>query len=73
MKSLDDLYEVTNHIDNDVALYFHLATYDSIVFEEAIKDGKLRMAMNEEIASIEKNNTWKLVPRPKKKKESNRC
>jgi hypothetical protein len=43
------------------------------VFEEAIKDGKLRMAMNEEIASIEKNNTWKLVPRPKKKKESNRC
>ena len=57
MKSLDDLYEVTNHIDNDVALYFHLAIYDSIVFEEAIKDGKLRMAMNEEIASIEKNNT----------------
>jgi len=54
MRSLDDLYEVTNHIDNDVALYFHLVTYDSIVFEEAIKDEKLRIAMNEEIASIEK-------------------
>jgi hypothetical protein len=26
----------------------------SIVFEEAIKDEKLRIAMNEEIASIEK-------------------
>jgi hypothetical protein len=24
--------------------------------------------MDEEIASIEKNNTWKLVPRPKEKK-----
>jgi hypothetical protein len=24
--------------------------------------------MNEEIASIEKNDTWRLVPRPKKKR-----
>jgi hypothetical protein len=40
MKSLDDLYEVTNSIDDDVTLYCHLATCDPIVFEEAIKDAK---------------------------------
>jgi len=38
------------------------------VFEEAIKDEKWRIAIDEEIESIEKNNTWKLVPRPKEKK-----
>ena len=37
MKSLDDLYKVTNPIDDDVTLYFHLATCDLIVFQEAIK------------------------------------
>jgi hypothetical protein len=40
MKSLDDLYEVTNSIDDDVTLYCHLGTCDPIVFEEAIKDAK---------------------------------
>jgi len=55
IKSLDDLYEVTNHID-DITLYFHLATCDTIVFEEAIKDAKWRIAIDEEIASIEKND-----------------
>jgi len=69
MRSLDDLYEVTNPIDNDVTLNCHLATCDSIMFEEAIKDRKWRIAMDEEITSIEKNNTWKLVPRQKKKKK----
>jgi hypothetical protein len=38
------------------------------VFEEAINDEKWRIIMDEEIASIEKNNTWKLVPRTKEKK-----
>jgi hypothetical protein len=38
------------------------------MFEEAINDEKWRIIMDEEIASIEKNNTWKLVPRPKKKR-----
>jgi hypothetical protein len=38
------------------------------VFENSIKDEKWRIAMDEEIASIEKNDTWKLVPRPKGKK-----
>jgi len=67
MRSLDDLYEVTNHID-DVTLYCYLATCDTIVFEEAINDAKWRIAMDGEIASIEKNDTWRLVLGPNKKK-----
>jgi hypothetical protein len=56
MRSLNDLYEVTNLID-DVTLYYHLTTCDTIMFEEAIKDAKWRIAIDEEIASIEKNDT----------------
>ena len=56
MRSLDDLYEVTNLID-DVTLYYHLTPCDTIVFKEAIKDAKWRIAIDEEIASIEKNDT----------------
>ena len=39
MKSLDNLYEVTNHID-DITLYCHFARYDLIMIKEAIKDAK---------------------------------
>jgi hypothetical protein len=38
------------------------------VFEEAINDEMWRIAIDEEIASIKKNNTWKLVSRSKEKK-----
>jgi len=69
MRILNDLYKITNPIDNDVILYCHLATCDPIVFEEAIKDVKWRIAMDEEITSIEKNDTWRLVPRPNGKKK----
>jgi hypothetical protein len=40
MRSLGNLYEVTNPIDDDVTLYCHIATCDFIVLEEAIKDEK---------------------------------
>jgi len=40
MGNLDDLYEITNSIDNDVILYCYLATYDPIVLGEIIKDAK---------------------------------
>jgi hypothetical protein len=59
MRSLDNLYEVSNPIYNDVTLYCHLAICDLIVFEEVLKDEKWRIAMDEEIALVEKNNTWK--------------
>jgi hypothetical protein len=57
MRSLKDLYVTTNPIDNDVTLYYHLATCDPIVFEEVIKDEKLIITMDEKMASIEKNDT----------------
>jgi len=34
-----------------------------IMFGEAIKDAKWRITIDEKIASIEKNDTWKLVSR----------
>jgi len=40
MRSLADLYEVTNYIDDDVTLNYYLVTCDLVVFEEAIKDEK---------------------------------
>jgi hypothetical protein len=36
-------------------------------FEEASKEEEWIRAMNEELDQIEKNNTWKLVPRPENK------
>ena len=45
---------VTNFIDDDVTLYYHLAICDPIVFEEEIKGEKWRIVIDEEIASIEK-------------------
>ena len=55
--SLNDLYEVTNPIDNNLTLYYHLAIYEPIVFKEATKDEKWRIAIDKEIASIKKNDT----------------
>ena len=46
MRSLDVLYEVTNHID-DITLYCYLVIYDTIMFEEALKDTKWRITMDE--------------------------
>lgn len=39
-----------------------------MVFEEAIKEPKWKNAMDEEITSIEKNNTWELVDNPQRQK-----
>ena len=52
MRILDDLCKVTNSINNDVTLYYHLATRNPIVFGETRKDVKWRIIMDEEIASI---------------------
>jgi len=40
MRSLDDLYEVMNPINDDIILYYHLTIYEPIVFKKAIKDEK---------------------------------
>jgi len=51
MRSFDDLYEVTNPID-DVTLYYHLAICDTIVFEETIKGAKWRITMDGELHEL---------------------
>jgi len=68
IKSLDGLYEITNPINDDLTLYYHLTICEPIVFEKVINDEKWRIVMNKEIASIEKNNTFKLVLKLKGKK-----
>ena len=44
------------------------ANCDPISYEEARSDEKWIQAMNEEILSIEKNNTWELTTLPIEKK-----
>ena len=68
MRSLEALYDVTTLIDDDITLYYHLATCDPIVFKEVIKYAKWKVVMDKEIASIKKNDIWKLVLRPSGKK-----
>jgi hypothetical protein len=40
MKSFDNLYEITNSIDDDLTLYYYLVTCKHIVFGKAIKNKK---------------------------------
>ncbi|GKD22590.1 retrovirus-related pol polyprotein from transposon TNT 1-94, partial [Tanacetum coccineum] len=62
--SLQELYEVTD----EVPLLCLYADCEPIVFEEAIKSKKWKQAMEEEIKSIEKNDTWELTTLPKGQK-----
>ena len=46
----------------------NVSTEDPLYFEEAMKDEKWRQAMDSEISSIEKNNTWSLSELPTRAK-----
>jgi hypothetical protein len=61
-RSLRELYE-----DLDVHSNFALFTYQPTCFEEVVKEEKWVQAMDEEIDSIERNDTWDLVDFPKDK------
>ena len=63
-RSLQELYEVTEEIPL-LCLY---ADCEPLVFEEAMRSKKWRQAMDEEIKSIEKNDTWELTTLPKGQK-----
>jgi hypothetical protein len=65
MRSLQELYEVTENLNDDLNLFCHFADCEPIGFKEAVKDEKWRNAMDEEIKAIEKNNTWELANIPK--------
>jgi len=68
MRSLQKLYEVTENLNDNLILYYHFADCEPIGFEEAVKDEKLRNAMDKEIKAIEKNKTWELTTIPKEQK-----
>jgi hypothetical protein len=56
-RSLQDLYESTS----EVHLVCILVDAQNITFEEAVRNKKWQVTMDEEITAIEKNNTWELV------------
>ncbi|GMI82753.1 hypothetical protein HRI_001944600 [Hibiscus trionum] len=51
--------------DDPVVHFALFSNFDPVTFEEAVKKLKWREAMNDEIAAIEKNNTWELTELPK--------
>ena len=62
---MSDIYDQGSKIDSQSN--FVLFTQDPIYFEDAIKEEHWINAMNDEIESIEKNDTWELVDLPKNK------
>jgi len=59
-------YEVIGVQQSEDATYFALfADCDPTTFESAVKEAKCKKAMNAEIESIEKNDTWSLRIFPK--------
>ena len=62
MRSLKDIYD-----DLDVSSNFSLLAFQPSSFEEAIRDENWVQAMDEEMDSIEKNDTWDLVDLPNDK------
>ena len=63
-----EVTEVQSDNYDTIAHYALLLDCDPITFQEAIKDLKWHKAMNKEIGSIEKNNSWELVELPKGQK-----
>ncbi|KAL0287793.1 UNVERIFIED_CONTAM: Retrovirus-related Pol polyprotein from transposon TNT 1-94 [Sesamum angustifolium] len=54
--------------DDPVVHFALFSDCDPVAFEEAVKKPKWREAMNNEIAVIERNNTWELTKLPKGQK-----
>lgn len=62
-RSLAEIYEESEAVDN-TTLFCLFGDTEPLHFEEATKSEKWNDAMNEEIRSIEKNNTWELTTLP---------
>jgi hypothetical protein len=64
-RSLQEIYDQEDRID--LQSNFSLFTQDPIYFEDSIKEEHWINAMNEEMKSIKKNDTWDLIDLPKEK------
>ena len=62
-RSLQDIYEVTENQDN-LTLFCLFADCEPMNFEEAQEKKSWKSAMDEEIKSIQKNDTWELASLP---------
>ncbi|GAU33196.1 hypothetical protein TSUD_206550 [Trifolium subterraneum] len=67
MHTSSDGEEVVND-DGDLVHLAFMADVEPVNWHEALSDPNWKNAMNEEIKSIEKNNTWRLVDLPAQKK-----
>jgi hypothetical protein len=67
MRSLEELYDATQVME-DTTLFCFFANTDPLSFNEAVTEEKWIEAMDEEIHTIEKNDTWKLTYLPENKK-----
>ncbi|GAU23292.1 hypothetical protein TSUD_237460 [Trifolium subterraneum] len=68
---LTDHETILDNVVNDDGDLVHLAfmaDVEPVNWHEALSDPNWKNAMNEEITSIEKNNTWRLVDLPAQKK-----
>ncbi|GAU34810.1 hypothetical protein TSUD_394360 [Trifolium subterraneum] len=66
-RRLEDLYEETREMNNPTLLCLS-ANYESGNSEEVAPDKRWRDAMDKEIKTIEKNDTWKFISLPKDRK-----
>jgi hypothetical protein len=57
-------YKVTG-IEDPITHFALFSDCDPTVFEDAVKNSKWQKAMDDEIAAIERNNTWELTDIPK--------
>ncbi|KAG9458129.1 hypothetical protein H6P81_002637 [Aristolochia fimbriata] len=62
------IYKDTDPVDEDIINFYLFTDCDPQTYEEATKDDGWVEAMNKEIASIEKNDTWTLTTLPLGKK-----
>ncbi|KAG6401289.1 hypothetical protein SASPL_138141 [Salvia splendens] len=72
MRNLNDIYEATEEIDEVVEENVNLVCFhmnaDPIAYADAAQDRKWKIAMDEEINAIEKNDTWSLTTLPEGRK-----
>ncbi|XP_070036123.1 uncharacterized protein [Nicotiana tomentosiformis] len=64
-RSIQELYDGTKEVTKFDFLYYIFADSEPMNFDKAVTDKRWRQAMEEDIESIEKNNTWELTTLPK--------
>lgn len=64
LRSIEEIYEVTKNL-NDINLFCLFGDCEPLSYQEAAENIKWKDAMDEEIKSITKNDTWELTTLPR--------